>query len=129
VTTPILFETLAKIGSELLVQTLKKPLKPKEQNEENVTICKKLSRKNGEVTPKNMTAEEIDRKVRALVPWPGVQCEIEGHPVKLLQTSLTPSSEDFALTCAKGSILFIKLLQTPGGKPMSGNAWERGHSK
>jgi len=118
---------LAEKGAALLVKTLKSSLQPIPQDIGNVLVCSKLTRKDGEVNPATMTAEEIDRKVRALTPWPGVTGAINNEMVKILKTSLTQVPESLPLSCAKGTSLFITELQPPGKKPMSGAAWARGH--
>lgn len=118
--------TLAEKGAALLVRTLKAPLRPVPQDKTQMTICTKLTRKDGEVDPARMTAEAIDRKVRALTPWPGVTCPIHKETVKLLKTALTAERDALPLPCAEGSMLFVLELQPPGKKPMSGAAWERG---
>ena len=73
-----------------------------------------------------MTAEEIDRRVRALVPWPGVRCPVEGKEAKLLETSLKPVDGSFPLPCKGGTILHLVTIQPPGKKPMTGEGWQRG---
>ncbi len=121
-----LHEKLSKLGAPLLLQTLKNPLKETSQDESKVTLCAKLTRGAGVVDPATMTAEEIDRHVRALVPWPGVRITIEGKEVKLIETSLEPSPDAFELSCAKGTMLYILRIQSPGRKPISGLEWWRG---
>ena len=79
--------------------------------------------------PGTMTAEEIDRHVRALVPWPGVTCTIEGETMKLLETSLEPTEEALELLCKDGTTLYVVSLQAPGKKPLSGKAWLRGRNQ
>ncbi|MFH0770462.1 MAG: methionyl-tRNA formyltransferase [Candidatus Peregrinibacteria bacterium] len=120
---------LAIEGARLLVETLKAPLHPQEQDKSKITVCRKLSRKDGEVNPETMTAEEIDRRVRALTPWPGVTCVINGTTVKLLTTALMETPASYPLPCAKGTTLFITRLQTAGKKPVTGAEWMRGHAK
>lgn len=121
-----LHNRLAAMGAQLLTETLKNPLSPTPQNEEGITQCSKLTRADGNVDPQQMTAEEIDRHVRALVPWPGVRCRIDGTPVKLIATCLKEEAGTLALPCADSSTLHIRTLQSPGRNPMSGAAWERG---
>jgi methionyl-tRNA formyltransferase len=123
-----LLDVLAERGAALLVKTLKDPLHPVPQDESKVTFCQKLTRRDGETDPVRMTAEEIDRKVRALTPWPGVTAPIHGETVKLLRTSLAEDREAMLLPCAKNSTLYILSLQPLGGKPMSGAAWLHGHN-
>lgn len=124
-----LHDRLAEVGVPLLLQTLKSPLKETPQSAQGMTMCRKLSRKDGMVDPSTMTATDIDRRVRGLTPWPGVTAEINKQPLKILGTSLEPVADAFALPCAKGSILYLVSVQPPGKKPMSGKAWAMGHAK
>ncbi len=136
-----LTEKLARIGAELLLKTLKAPLKETPQDESKVTHCKKLTRTVGHVDPEKMTAEEIDRHVRALVPWPGVRvgsarvaragqsappARLDG--VKLIETSLSPHPDAFEFPCAKQTFLYVLKMQSPGRKVVTGVEWGRGKS-
>ncbi len=121
----ILGQRLSTLGAKLLVDTLKMPLHETPQDESAVTICKKLTREMGVVDPKIMTAEEIDRSVRALTPWPGVRMEVSGFRdqvsgVKLIETSLEPHPEGLPIPCAGNSMLFITKLQPPTKQERSG---------
>jgi len=121
-----LHDKLATQGALLLIETLKKPLHPVAQDTGAITVCSKLRREDGKTDLEQMTAEHIDRAVRALVPWPGVTCPIRGHTVKLLKTSLQEQPESIALQCAHNTILFVKELQPPGKQAMSATAWANG---
>ena len=121
-----LHDSLAELSASLLLDTLSNPLEPKEQNESEATFCTKLSRKDGEVDPKTMTAEEIDRHVRALVPWPGVTCTLQGETVKLLATSVIALKDAVPLPCKDGTTLYITTLQSPGKRPLEAKVWLRG---
>ncbi len=120
---------LADMGAKLLAATLTKPFMPVPQDASNVTFCRKLSRKDGDVNPSDMTAEEIHRRVRALTPWPGVTAPFGGEHVKILKTSLVAEPEALEIPCKDGHTLYVLQLQSPGRKPMSGKAWLRGHTK
>lgn len=125
-TSPTLHDKLSLLGADLLLKTLSEPLHPQEQDTSGVTICRKLSRADGNVDTATMTAEDIDRTVRALVPWPGVRMTLEGgEVVKILETELQERIEAFAVSCAKNSTLYITKLQAEGGKPVSGAEWKR----
>jgi methionyl-tRNA formyltransferase len=119
-------DTLSKIGAKLLVETLKKPLKTQPQPTSDITICGKLERDDGKVDPTTMTAEEIDRKVRALNPWPSVQCMAEGHKLKLIETSLDATTRSTPLPCAHQTTLHLVTVQEAGKKPMIAADWKRG---
>ena len=140
-----LAEKMMIIGPKRLIETLKGPIHETPQDESGVTVCKKLTREMGIVDPEIMTAEEIDRRVRALVPWPGVVidnlCHAErsesaderrrstqqGEQIKLIETSLEPDSNALPIRCAKDTTLYILKLQAPTKKVMTGAEWGRGH--
>lgn len=120
-----LHDTLSIMGAKLLEETIVCPPEEYPQDESNVTVCHKFTRAMGDVDPRIMTAEEIDRHVRALVPWPGVRCTVHEQTVKLLETSLEPVEHSIPLTC-KNSTLHIVTLQPPGKRKMSGADFMRG---
>ncbi|MDD3897040.1 MAG: methionyl-tRNA formyltransferase [Candidatus Peribacteraceae bacterium] len=122
-----LHEQLAEMAASLLVETLKKPLRPEPQDNAKITLCRKLSRRDGIVNSATMTAQEIDRRVRALMPWPGVTCVIGTEEAKLHQTSLEPSDDAFPVPCRGGTTLFVQRIQSPGKNVLRGNEWMRGH--
>lgn len=121
-----LSDRLAKIGAMLLVYTLRDPPLLREQSADGITICRKLTREDGKVDPATMTALEIDRRVHALNPWPGVLVEVNGKPLKLLRTSLRPHPDAAPLLCKDATTLSLIEVQPPSKKPMTGKEWERG---
>jgi methionyl-tRNA formyltransferase len=121
-TFPILHDRLSAMGAELLLKTLRSPLQPRPQERTGVTLCKKLTRANGSVDPKTMTAEEIDRAVRALNPWPGVTL----GTVKILAANTQQTTGSIPLACKDGTTLHLARVQPSGGTPMTGAEWERG---
>jgi len=123
-----LLERLFIIGSELLIHTINQPLHETPQDESKATYCKKLTRSVGHVDPKEMTAEEIDRHVRALVPWPGVRTTIKDEEVKLIETALEESTDAFAVECKDDTTLCILKIQSPGKSIVTGAEWGRGKS-
>ena len=64
-----------QLGGELLVQVLPHyidgTLIPKEQDHTKATICRKITKDLGEITL-TTRADEVQRKFRALTPWPGL---------------------------------------------------------
>lgn len=125
-TAPKLRERLSVIGAELLVKTLKEPLHPQPQPTAGITVCSKIKKEDGTVDPQSMTAWEIDRRIRAFQPWPGVKTAIDGHEVKLIDASTEPDPAAIPLACAENTTLYVTMVQPPGKKPMRAQDWKRG---
>ena len=119
-------KSMSVMGANLLVETLKNMPQPQPQPSSGVTICGKLSREDGNIDPSVLTAEEIDRRIRAFNPWPGVLCTIDGREVKLIEASLDDIPSSFPLPCAKKTTLFLTVVQEPGKNPMPVTEWRRG---
>ena len=75
-TTHLLGSRLAVIGSKLIRDALPKLLcgdfTETEQNEEESTYCRIINKKDGQVRWHEDSAVEIERKLRAFTPWPGI---------------------------------------------------------
>lgn len=125
-TSSSLRDALSHMGAQLLIETLKKPLKPEPQSTEGITFCRKLTKEDGIVDRHKMTATDLDRHVRALNPWPGVVCDIDGHTVKILEASLEQLPHAIPVACAEDTTLFVTLVQPAGKKAMKAEDWRRG---
>jgi methionyl-tRNA formyltransferase len=125
-TSPVLRLRLQEMAARMLGDTLAAPLVETPQDDAKATFCGKLSREDGIVDPQTMTAEEIHRKVRALVPWPGVTCTVEGQTLKLLHTSLSPTSDGTPFSCKDGTVLYLRSVQPAGKRAMSGKDFGNG---
>lgn len=141
-TTPSLTRELAQVASVLLVKALEQQrsgeLTATPQDELLATYSHKLSRRDG-VISWTMAAVEIDRLVRALQPWPGTSCELQGGPVKLLAGEPQPGDNaghapgallgwegDSARVATGAGAYLIHSVQPPSGKPMTPAAYVRG---
>ncbi|MSR87484.1 methionyl-tRNA formyltransferase [Candidatus Peribacteria bacterium] len=122
-----LHDKLADLGAKLLIKTLKHTLTPVDQDAARATVCHVLTREDGIADVQAMTAESIDRRVRAFTPWPGVTLTINGQPLKLIETALEPTDSSTPLPCANGTVLHLVKVQTAGGKPITGVEWARGN--
>lgn len=121
-----LHDRLAETGAALLINTITQPLTPTEQNDEDIVICRRLSRQDGHVDATAETAAQIDRKVRALTPWPGVTIDWKGEQLKILAAELTEHPDTFPLLCRDATTLYLTSVQPAGKKAMTGSAWARG---
>lgn len=76
---------LAGIGADLLIETLERlwEIEAVEQNHGAATVAPRLRKEDGELEW-SMGAQEIDRRVRALQPWPGATVPTKRGRVKVL---------------------------------------------
>lgn len=73
---------------KVLDQVLRGQLRGTPQDESKATLAPQLSKKDGELSFASMTAEQIDRRVRGLQPWPGSFCLLKEGRLAILETKL-----------------------------------------
>ncbi|HEX9099072.1 MAG TPA: methionyl-tRNA formyltransferase [Candidatus Dormibacteraeota bacterium] len=97
---------LSRLGADLLVDTLTRldRIEPSEQDHELATVAPRLRRENGELDWE-MDAAEMDRRVRALQPWPGTTLPTARGRVKVLSGHV------------EGDRYVPDVVQAPGKKP------------
>jgi methionyl-tRNA formyltransferase len=97
---------LAEMGAELLVETVARldDAQPQEQAHGEATLAPRLNREDGELEW-SAGAEEIDRRVRGLQPWPGVTLPTKLGRVKVLKGHV------------EGDRYVLDVVQLPGKKP------------
>jgi methionyl-tRNA formyltransferase len=97
---------LAEMGAELLVETVDRldEITAVEQNHAKATVAPRLRREDGELEP-DMDASEMDRRVRALQPWPGATLPTPRGRVKVLSGHV------------EGDRFVPDVVQVPGKKP------------
>ncbi len=132
-------------GSPLLVQTIlslkEKTHLPIEQDHTKATYTK-LYKKDAGVLDFSKNAQEIERMVRALNPWPGTWTIWNEKRIKLLKSHI-PSSlplenkmfgtffseHDTLFVQCKDISLAIEQLQVEGKKPLTGKEFIHGYLK
>ena len=92
---PLLKETLHAYVSGVL--------HPQPQNEQQATYCKLLTRIDGKIDW-NLTATEIEQKIRAYTPWPGTWTEGVFHTRSIRLKVLRAHSADALKTHAIGTL-------------------------
>ena len=97
---------LSEMGAELLVETLDRldDITSVEQDHAIATVAARLSREDGDLEP-DMDAAEMDRRVRALQPWPGATLPTSRGRVKVLSGHV------------EGDRYVPDVVQLPGKKP------------
>lgn len=141
-TTGQLHAVLMDLGAELLKSTLKSiergTATRTPQDADDATYCTLIKKEMARVDWR-MTAEAIERQVRAFNPWPVAFTTIKGERFKLFEvavlnpnqmgvpgTILKASSEGIDVQTGKGVLRLIS-IQTSASKRMSSSAYLLGH--
>jgi methionyl-tRNA formyltransferase len=136
-TTPELHDALSATGAELILQALAEVPPPVPQPEEGVTYAPKLSKEDGRLEwAQDATA--LDRRVRALNPWPGTFFRHGGEAIRVLEAATAASTgtstssppgtvldEAATIACGKGALRLLR-LQRPGRGPLPAADFLRG---
>jgi methionyl-tRNA formyltransferase len=112
-------ETLPRIGAGL---------QPEPQPESGATYARRLTADDGRLDLSTLSAAEVDRRVRALTPDPGVWIDVAGRSVKLLRGHVQGSGAGAAgleVTTTSGRYI-VEVVQPPGKAPMPVDAFLRG---
>ncbi len=133
-----LFGKLSRLGAELLLETLplylSGEIQPQPQDDSHSTYAPLLKKEDG-LLDFNRPAEELERRVRAVNPWPGAFMLWLGAPLKIHRAhAFTAKAESGkhlihqglpAIGTTDGLLVFDE-LQPAGKKPMSGKAFLAG---
>ena len=134
-----LFAKLAPLGATLLLKTLplylSGEIQPKPQLEVGVTYAPMLKKEDGRLDFKH-SAADLERRVRAMNPWPGASFEFNGVPLKVLRAAVSgekspgPGSRLIvngrpAIGTGEG-LLILEEVQPAGKKSMPGRAFLTG---
>jgi len=142
---PKIHNALAELGGKLLIETipklLKKEIKPKEQNHAEATYTEKIKKENGYIKWLE-PAKIIERKIRALNPWPGTftfwkknsrltrliitETEIIKNQNNKKAGEVFEKNGEFAVASKKGALL-IKRLKPEAGKEIASQDFLRGN--
>ncbi len=127
---PRLEGRLANVGGRLLVRTLdglvEGRVTPRPQPVLGATHAPRLRSEDGKLDPTTMTAEEIDRKVRALVGRVGTWMTLKGVDVKVLGGHRDGAVDEGLPVQTVSGVYVVDEVQPPGGRVMSAAAWARG---
>ena len=135
-----LTEKLTLTGTELLLETLPPYLSgsliPQPQPGFGATYAPILKKEDGRLDFINQTAVALDRRVRAMNPWPGAFFEWNGTPLKVLHVRINSETNPIPGTRLKvdgypaigtsQGILILDEVQPAGKKPMQGKAFLAG---
>ena len=134
-----LFEALSTLGAKLLIETLPRYINgtvlPQPQPEEGATYAPMLKKEDGRLDF-NQPAVELERRIRAMNPWPGAWFEWNGNILKVSRGAVSEAKGKEvgsrlivegrpAVQCADG-VLILEEVQPPSKKVMPGKAFLSG---
>lgn len=130
-----LHDRLAALSAEVAVEVVAHlgVWTPIPQPEEGVSVVGKIDKADGRVDWSG-SASAIDRRVRAMTPWPGGFVDTPAGPFKLLEVEPTEgagapgevlSTRPLVVACGEGA-LRLDRVQAPGRKPVSGEEYANG---
>ncbi len=135
-----LSQRLAQLGADALIDTLPAWLDgrivPQPQDDAQATECGLLKKEDGRIDW-SRRAEEIERHVRAMSPWPVAWTTWQGKLLRVLRASLAHESPGVApgavfgdarvlrVQCGSGALELVE-VQPEGKRPMSGSDFVRG---
>jgi methionyl-tRNA formyltransferase len=137
---PGLTEALFALGAQMLNRTLPAYLAgeilPKPQVTERATVIKRFKKEDGQLDW-SMSAVELERRVRALDPWPGTATTYHGERLEVLSaTVLGPRGMAPGTVVVQGrevavgtrdGMLVLHQVKPAGRKPMAAIDFLRGH--
>jgi methionyl-tRNA formyltransferase len=131
---------LAELGAEMIVDAVAKlergELPDIPQSEDGATYAAKLDKAEGAIDW-SLTAVELDRRVRALNPWPGTVFTAGGERIKLLEAGVTagegkpgallqPADDGSPVVACGQGALKLTLLQRTSRSVQDGASFLRG---
>ena len=133
-----LFEALSTMGAELLIETLPAYVDgriiPQPQPEEGATYAPMLKKEDG-FLDFTQPVVDLERRIRAMNPWPGAWFEWNGAPLKVHKAHVGQGKAEAGKKLveqnqpavgAGGGILILDEVQPPGKKSMSGKSFLAG---
>jgi methionyl-tRNA formyltransferase len=124
-------DKLAEAGAQLMAATLLRieaGLKPQPQADAGVTHARRLTTDDGRLDLNTLSAVDVDRRVRALNPDPGVWIDVAGRSVRLLRGHVPGSATaapGLEVMTANGRYV-VEIVQPPGKQAMPVDAFLRG---
>lgn len=137
--TPELEERLARLAANEVPAELERwahgETSAQPQDEALATMVRPFSRASGWIDWRR-PAEEIDRQIRALQPWPGAWTTLDGRRLHVRAAHPVAGVDDVPIGCllpgqspraATGrGALALDVVQPEGRAAMAGDAWRRG---
>ena len=101
-------------------------IRPMPQPAEGATRAPRLTSEDGKLDPATMSAEEMDRRVRALGERIGTWITLKGVDLKVFRGHADGEIGGGVPVATANGVYVVDEVQPPGGRRMSAAAWLRG---
>lgn len=115
------------------LQMIEDGVEPTPQSESGVTLAPKITKEEGRIDW-HFTNEEIERKIRALSPWPSAWSLFSGQRIAIISAKLSSfdlrpgeilSADGIHVGCGKDSLEIVD-IKPEGKRTMLASEWLRG---
>jgi methionyl-tRNA formyltransferase len=133
-TTPMVHDRLSEIGARLILRALEEDPPAVPQPEEGASYAPKLGKEDGRLDW-SQPAEALDRRVRAMNPWPGAFTSLSGEMLRVIAAEPaagrdaapgTVLDDALLVACGGGTALRLTRVQKAGRAAMDALAFLRG---
>ncbi len=133
-TTPMVHDRLSEIGARLILRALEEDPPAVPQPEEGASYAPKLGKEDGRLDW-SQPAEALDRRVRAMNPWPGAFTSLGGEMLRVIAAEPaagrdaapgTVLDDALLVACGGGTALRLTRVQKAGRAAMDALAFLRG---
>ena len=138
-----LFERIAVLGADILVETLNniQNIKPIPQNHEEHTYAPMITKEMGNINWEDK-AEKISKLICGMNSWPLAYTYYKGEMMKVISAKVADSGEfgkigeiiayekgkGLRIQCGSSTTLYITRIQFAGGKKLDIDEYMKGHS-
>jgi len=126
-----IYEKLSGLGAKILLENLPAildgSLKPKPQDDKNATYSKMLNKNDSLLNPKNTTATQAERIIRAYLGFPKTKTNLSGRDVIITKAHIeTEPKSPLDIVFKDNGILHVDELIAPSGRLISGQEFLNG---
>ncbi len=132
-TRPELYETLGRLGANILVQQLPAilsgSLQPTPQNDAEATYCQLLTKETNYLDLTSLTPGQAEARIRAHLGFPRSRVRVGSYDLIVTKAhAVMDAKTPLDLACQNGAFLSIDELVAPSGRIVTAAEFLRGHS-
>ena len=126
-----IYQKLATIGANWLIEHLDSLPKPTLQDDEKATFTTKFDKTDSNLSLSEINATEALNRIRAFQGFPKSKLQVQGFECIILKAHIETkeTSNPLSFVCQDGNFLVINQLQPASKKPMDAKSFINGYLK